>query len=618
MIITLAGHVDHGKTSLVRALTGVDTDSLPEEKSRGLTIDLGFAYVPETRLGFVDVPGHHRFIHNMVAGIAAHQYALLVVAADDGPMPQTREHLQILSLLGLSKGVIALTKIDMVEPERVAEVRAQIQELTAGSFLERAGIIACSSLRGDGITDLRSHLENVAGTLEKAQEKEPRYFRLPVDRAFNIRGSGTVVTGTTHAGSVSPDQTLTVFPSGQSVRVRSIRADNKPVNKAGVGARTALNLTGVEVDQVPRGSWITSDTTTASSHITVDLTLLADYPRKLKTWTPVHVYHATTHTTGRLGLLTETTLEPGGTTRADLICDHPLLACSGDRLLFRDQGLDRTLGGGTVIDNAEPPARRRQSRRLERLAALAAPDSASAFAGLLATGPVHWKKFASLWGLPASAPRIATRATTITLGEEILLASTWKSWQDSVLAAIDAALASDSTRTGMRENELPASVPKPYRAEILRQLVGAKRLAQTGGAYHPPRHSASLSPAQLGLLQRITPLLAVVQPPSAGDLAKTLGRSQTQMARELEGLAKPGALIRVSDNRYFLPAAVDRLAGVVANLSAKGPFDAKAFRDASGIGRNAAIELLEYFDHLGYTRRQGDQRSVFGEWKRRS
>ncbi len=618
MIITLAGHVDHGKTSLVRALTGVDTDSMAEEKARGLTIDIGFAYIPDAKLGFVDVPGHHRFIHNMVAGVAAHQYALLVVAADDGPMPQTREHFQILSLLGLSAGVIALTKIDMVEPDRVDEVRLQLQELVANSFLQNASIIACSSLRGDGMAELRSHLETVASTFVKTQDKEPRYFRLPVDRAFNIRGSGTVVTGTTHSGSVSPDQTLTVFPDGQSVRVRSIRADNKPANKAVVGSRTALNITGVDVDEVPRGSWITSDTTAASSHLTIDLTLLADYPRKLRTWTPVHVYHATTHTTARLGLLSETTLEPGSTTRADLICDHPLLACSGDRLLIRDQGLDRTLGGGTVIDNEEPPARRRQARRMNRLNALAAADSATAFAVLLADGPVHWKKFAALWGLPASAPRTTIKSSTVVIGEETLLASTWKAWQDAVLAAITSLLESDSTRTGVRENELPASVPKSYRPEILRQLMSSKRLAQTGGAYHPPRHAAVLSPAQQGLLKRLTPLLEVTQPPSVGDLAKVFGRVPTQMARELEALAKPGALIRVSDNRYFLPAAVDALATVVAELSTKGPFDARTFRDASGIGRNAAIELLEYFDHLGYTRRQGDQRKVFGDWKRRT
>ena len=385
-----------------------------------------------------------------------------------------------------------------------------------------------------------------------------------------------------------------------------------------IGTRTALNITGVDVDEVPRGSWITNDATAASSHLTIDLTLLADYPRKLRTWTPVHVYHATTHTTARLGLLTATTLEPGSTTRADLICDHPLLTCSGDRLLIRDQGLDRTLGGGTVIDNEEPPARRRQARRMNRLNALAAADSATAFAALLADGPVHWKKFAALWGLPASAPRTTIKSSTVVIGEETLLASTWKAWQDAVLAAITSLLESDSTRTGVRENELPASVPKPYRPEILRQLMSSKRLAQTGGAYHPPRHAAVLSPAQQGLLQRLTPLLEVTQPPSVGDLAKVFGRVPTQMARELEALAKPGALIRVSDNRYFLPAAVDALAAVVAELSAKGPFDARTFRDASGIGRNAAIELLEYFDHLGYTRRQGDQRKVFGDWKRRT
>ena len=618
MIITLAGHVDHGKTSLVRALTGINTDSTAEEQARGLTIDLGFAYIPDAGLGFVDVPGHHRFIHNMVAGVASQQYALLVIAADDGPMPQTREHLQILSLLGLRAGVVALTKIDRVTPEQIDVARSQVQALVAGTFMQDAAIIRCSTVSGDGVATLRAHLETMAHATNPQLAPVQRFFRLPIDRAFNIRGSGTVVTGTTLAGSVSTDQTMLVFPTGTPVRVRSIRADNKPANRASTGMRTALNLSGVELDDVQRGAWITADVASASCNVTIDLTLLEDYPRKLRTWTPVHVYHATTHTTARLGLLTATTLEPGEHARADLVCDRPLLVCAGDRLLIRDQGLDRTLGGGTVIDNTPAPARRRQSGRLRRLTALTAPDAEAAFAALLAEGPVHWKQFAALWGLPGSAARPTIKASTMVLGDEILLASTWKTWQDAVLAMITESLEMDATRTGVRENELPSTVPRQYRAEILRQLVTAKRLAQTGGAYHPPRHAAVLSPAQQALLARLSPLLEVAQPPSVGDLAKILARPQVQLARELEGLAKAGSLVRVSANRYFLPGTVDALAQQVAALSAKGPFDAKVFRDTSGIGRNTAIEVLEYFDHLGFTRRQGDQRQVFGEWKRRT
>ncbi len=615
MIITLAGHVDHGKTSLVRALTGVDTDSTAEEKARGLTIDIGFAYLSEAGLGFVDVPGHHRFIHNMVAGVASRQYALLVIAADDGPMPQTREHLQILSLLGVSAGVIALTKIDRVDSERMDAARAEIQNLIAGTFLQSAAIIPVSSQRGDGMPELRAHLDAAAKTRSQADARDRRTFRLPIDRAFNIRGSGTVVTGTTHSGTVNVDQNLFVFPSGKSVRVRTVRADNRKTSNATPGSRTALNLTGVEVDDVPRGSWIAVDLSPASSHLTIELQLLDDFPRKLKTWTPVHIYHATTHSIARLGLLSTTTLAPGETTLADLVCETPLLACAGDRILIRDHGMDRTLGGGTVIDNQSPPQRRHRRERMARLFALQTTESLTAFRQLLEAGPVNWKSFAAFMGMPpqSAVPKIDTQLVTI--GDQLLLASTWKGWQDNILATINAALAADSQASGLRENQLPTDIPAQFRTELLRQLVSAKRLAQTGGAFHPPRHAATLSPAQVALLGKLKPMLNSRQPSSIGDLGKALARPLPQLSRELEALAKLGAIVRVTDHRYFLPTIIDELAAIVANLDKQGPFNAKAFRDASGVGRNTAIEILEYFDHLGFTRRQGDERRVFGTWK---
>ncbi|MCP5183916.1 MAG: selenocysteine-specific translation elongation factor [Pseudomonadales bacterium] len=618
MIVTLAGHVDHGKTSLVRALTGVDTDSTAEEKARGLTIDLGFAYIDDANLGFVDVPGHHRFIHNMVAGVAAHQYALLVVAADDGPMPQTLEHLQILSLLGLKGGVIALTKTDMVDVERVQAVRAAIREITAGTFLATADIVTCSSHTGAGIDTLRDHLVAVGMHQQAHGAATTRAFRLPVDRAFNVHGSGTVVTGTTLTGRVSVDQTLTVFPGLKQTRVRGIRADHRKADRAGPGARTALNLAGVDISDVQRGSWLTSDVSAASSRLSVRLTLLADFPRSLRTWTPVHVYHATTHSTARLGLLDTATLAPGDSTLADLVCDLPLLACAGDRLLIRDQGLDRTLGGGVVIDNQPPPARRRQASRLKRLAALETTDVETAFANLLSLGPTNWTQLAALWGLPPNSPPPGVREEIIRVGEDLILASTWKQWQDTLLAAIDSALTADATRTGLRENELPGTIPSGFRGELLRQLVAAKRLAQTAGAYHPPRHSARLSSAQKLLLEKLTPLLDSRQPPSTGDLAKQMKRPLLQLAKELDGLAKAGAIVRISDNRFFLPAFVDDLAAAAADLGTRGAFTARDFRDAAAIGRNTAIDVLEFFDHVGFTRRQGDERRVFGTWTPRA
>jgi selenocysteine-specific elongation factor len=619
MIVTLAGHVDHGKTSLVRALTGVDTDSTAEEKARGLTIDIGFAYINEAGLGFVDVPGHHRFIHNMVAGVASRQYALLVIAADDGPMPQTREHLQILSLLGVSRGVIALTKIDRVEPDQIAAAERRIRALVAGSFLEQARILPLSSQRGDNIETLRQHLQAEAQRESQSSTRNVRTFRLPIDRSFNIRGSGTIVTGTTLSGVVNVDQTLHVFPGGQPVRVRSIRADNRKSSTATPGARTALNVSGVEAEDVPRGSWIAADLSPASTYLTIRLRLLEDYPRKLKAWTPVHVYHATTHATARLGLLTESALAPGETTLADLICDSPLLVCAGDRILLRDHGMDRTLGGGTVIDNQPPAERRRKAQRLQRLAALDIPEPKEAFRSLLDLGPVHFRSFAAFVGLPPQAPVPTVDTQLVTAGEEILLASTWKGWQDRILGAIESTLAADSQITGLRENQLPAEVPARFRPELLRGLIAAKRLTQTGGAFHPPRHTASLSPAQLTLLNRLKPMLDSKQPASMGDIGKSLGRPLAQLSRELDALARLGALIRVSEHRYFLPAVIDQLAAMVADLDReRGAFNARDFRDRSGVGRNTAIEILEYFDHLGFTRRQGDDRRVFGTWKNKS
>ena len=282
MIVTLAGHVDHGKTSLIRQLTGKDTDRLAEEKRRGLTIDLGFAYleVGGVTLGFVDVPGHHRFIHNMVAGVAALQHALLVVAADDGPMPQSREHLQILELLGLSNGVVALTKCDRVGSDRLADARAEVQRLVADTFLHEAPVITTSAVSGDGFDTLRTHLVQAAG--QHAAQDDGGAFRLAVDRAFLLKGVGLVVTGMVHAGTLRLDEELHVFPSGARGRVRDLRVQDRPSNLARRGDRAAINLAGVDPAAVRRGHWLCAVPEPGSRSLIVDLRVLDDFPRSVR------------------------------------------------------------------------------------------------------------------------------------------------------------------------------------------------------------------------------------------------------------------------------------------------------------------------------------------------
>ena len=311
MIITLAGHVDHGKTTIVRALTGVDTDRLAEEKARGLTIDLGFAYTEH--LGFVDVPGHQKFIHNMVAGIAADQHALLVIAADDGPMPQTQEHLEILSLIGIRQGSIALTKCDLVSPDRLTACYGEIRQLTEQTFLQVAPIFQTSVQDTSSYTALGEHLRQQAAIHQRTQDDTR--FRLAIDRAFTVKGAGLVVTGTVHSGTIQEGQQVYHFPSEKALRVRSLRVEDQPAVQSSAGDRCALNLVGASLEELGRGDWITEQPTQGANAITIKLDRASSLRRPLKHWMPVHAYHATRHSTARLALFTAA---QGQQTRAEV------------------------------------------------------------------------------------------------------------------------------------------------------------------------------------------------------------------------------------------------------------------------------------------------------------
>ena len=374
MIVATAGHVDHGKTALVRALTGVDTDRLPEEKKRGLTIDLGFAYHPLGDghvLGFVDVPGHERFVRNMLAGVGAIDLALVVVAADDGVMPQTREHTAILDLLGVTECIAVVSKVDKVEAARAGEVSVEIDALLSTTGMGGAEIHRVCALSGAGMDALAGALRERA--LSLAARAANGRFRLCVDRAFMLKGAGLVVTGTVHAGVASTGDRLVVTPSGHDARIRGIHAQDRPAGSARAGERCALNLSGrgIESGAVARGDWIVDRALHApSDRIDVRLRVLPGEARALRHWTPVHAHLAAAHSTARVAVLGAGSIAPGDSGRVQVVLDHPLHALAGDRIVIRDQSATRTMGGGTIIDPFSPKRGRARPARLAWLDAI--------------------------------------------------------------------------------------------------------------------------------------------------------------------------------------------------------------------------------------------------------
>ena len=403
MIIGTAGHIDHGKTSLVKALTGIDADRLKEEKERGITVDLGFAYraLPSGQvLGFVDVPGHEKLVRNMLAGATGIDHVLLVVAADDGPMPQTREHLSILHLLGLSRGVVALTKADRVTPERLAQAQAEVHTLLQGSSLQDAPVLPVSSVTGQGIDTLVQHLADAAAqaaTQAAAQAaantgaapaQASGQFRLAIDRSFTLAGIGTVLTGTAVAGQVAVGDKLVLSPKGTEVRVRGLHAHNLAASTGYQGQRLALNVSGVEKTDVRRGDWLLATSLHApTSRLDVRLQLLASEAKALAHYTPVHVHLGAEDVGARVLLLEGQAVPPGGQAWVQLELDRPVGALYGDRFIVRDQSALRTVGGGVVVDASPPNSRRHRSQRIAALVALHQPSPAVALAATLALEP---------------------------------------------------------------------------------------------------------------------------------------------------------------------------------------------------------------------------------------
>jgi selenocysteine-specific elongation factor len=624
MIIGTAGHIDHGKTALVKALAGVDADRLKEEKARGITIDLGYAYTPLPNgdiLGFIDVPGHEKLVHNMLAGATGIDFVLLAVAADDGPMPQTREHLAILDLLGLDRGAVALTKIDAVAPERIATAQGEIAALLAGTQLENCPVFPVSSISGDGIPTLRAHLD------EAATAMPPRanggHFRLAVDRVFTLAGTGTVVTGTVFAGAVRSDDKLLVSPRGIPVRVRGIHAQNQPAESGRGGQRCALNLAGTQADKehIHRGDWVLAP---AAHHpvqrLDVRLRLLASEEKPLRHWTPVHFHLGAADISARVALLEGDSLEPDRTMLAQLVTDKPICAVHGDRFVLRDQSATRTLGGGLVLDTDAPPRNRRKPERIAMLRAIELPDAAASLATLLehSIQGVDLAQFARNRNLRADEmPALLDDSLlhSVQSGDEHWAFShaRWKNLAHTLLAKLGElhqreidSLGPDRER--LRRIALP-TLPRPVFRAALDELLQAGAIHQTGAWLHLPEHKVKLSAQEEQLWAMVRPLLAAerFQPPRVRDLARGLRVEEGQVRLLLKRVTRTGQTCLVAHDHYFTREAVDDLAEIVRELSeTEGSALAAAFRDRIGTGRKLAIQILEYFDRIGYTRRIGD------------
>ena len=629
MLIATAGHVDHGKTILIKALTGVDTDRLPEEKARGLTIDLGFAYQSSAsgrRLGFVDVPGHERFIRNMVAGVGAIDFAMLIVAADDGPMPQTREHLAILDLMGLKAGALIITKIDRSTPERVAEVELAAREMVAGSSLSDVPVFCVSAQEGTGVPQLRTHLENTAELI--AAPATHGSFRLAVDRSFTVPGAGIVVTGAVFSGEVKVGDRLRLRPGDASARVRSIHAQGEDADVGRTGHRCALNVAGpdLSVENLFRGQWLVgADGGEASTRIDVRLKILVSEEREFGHWTPVHVHMGAGSSTGRVALLGERRLSPGHTGLAQLVTERPLLGVHGDRFVLRDQSARRTIGGGQVIDPFPPLRRRGRDKRIAVLAALEQLDIIAALTNALASDRDGldldlFCQARNLTAQEAGALREAVAHHIVTQrGARIAYAAqAWRDVRSEVLKNLADWHQQHPDEVGpeltrLRQG-LPDGTPVALSDAALESLLSGGEVVREGVLLRTSGHQPSLPPADARLLDRVRRELGPgdLQPPVVHALAEHLTIQKPALEAFLVRCVRRGQFVRVSDNRFLHPDAVSRLVATVLDLSEAGQrrFTAKEFRDVSGIGRNFTIQLLEYLDSQGVTRRIGDERAV--------
>jgi selenocysteine-specific elongation factor len=634
LVIATAGHVDHGKTSLVKQLTGTDTDTLAEEKARGLTINAGFAYrhsddetQSATTLGFVDVPGHSDFINNMLAGVSAVNAALLVVAADDGIMPQTREHLAILDLLGINKGAVALTKIDQCTQERLLAVESEISALLARTRLSSAPLFRINNVSGAGVAELATHLNTLALQQKANNSSREQHPRFSIDRCFTAKGIGTIVTGTLAAGTINQGEQLVHCGTGEPVRIRGIRIDQSECQSLHAGQRAALSIS-LGLDEIKRGDFLgvaQRRVMRFDTHLT-----LIDPTTSLKSGVDYHLHIGAAHRLARLRKLDETT----GLYQFSL--DEPITCHWGDRFILRDPAAKRSLGGGTVIDT-ELPKRGRAS--LERLALLrayrgeidAAIDSALAVAPFgidleqfalarnltFAFIETHLERVRQQSPAPLEVfiedrrlPRLVGASAAATLKNRLTdLLGQFHVEKPSEAGLLESAIA----------RALRPSIPSPVLKGFITALASKGVLRREGSHIALATHHAEVSRERQEFDAKIAPLLehGDLTPPRTREIVDATGIPLRAVERILQHCARAGVVVKVADNRFYPPATLAKLAETANQLMAASNgagFSVIEFRDKTGMGRNLCIEVLEHFDGCGYTLRKENVRVIRKSW----
>ncbi len=628
MIIGTAGHIDHGKTSLVKAITGVDADRLKEEKARGITIDLGFAYWPQedgSSIGFVDVPGHEGYVHNMLAGVTGVSALMLVVAANEGIKPQTREHLLIAELLRVRIGVVALTKADLADAALLELRQCEINGILKEMSQRDVPVIAVSTMTGEGLAEIKDALRALVRR-EDSSSKQP--FRLAVDRVFSVQGTGTVVTGGVLAGRVSTGERLVLSPSGREVRVRGLHAQNRKAEQASPGERAAINLAGVSVEEVRRGDVLVEAALYQPTQRFDAMVRMVDGDSKpLAIWTPLHMHAGTGAWTARLVPLEQDHIQPVTMQLAQIVLDRPAALLAGDRFVIRDTSARRTIGGGTVLDIHAPGRNRRRPERLAALSAIARKGPVDALPDLLVLPPhaIDIDTYVSCAGLrPEDLDPVITRENLLVLNGEtrrfifapplVLVLSRRIHERLSahhVQHPDQAGLSVDRLRLSLTERLAPDSF-----AALVAHLVRRGAIAASGAWLRLPDHIPRLSSEHEALWAQILPLMSGedrFKPPRINQLAEHLKRREDTIRGLMKRLARRGDVDEVAEDHFLLRPAVAELLAVARETEAAEPdhwFNAAAFRDRIGIGRKMAILILEFFDRHGVTIRKGDLRRV--------
>ncbi len=634
IIVGTAGHIDHGKTALVKALTGIDADRLPEEKQRGITIDIGFAELElgEFHFGFIDVPGHERFVKNMLAGASGVDLVLLVIAADESVMPQTREHFEICRLLGIRSGIIALTKKDLVDDETLEIVKLETAELFAGAFLQDAPVVAVSSKNGEGIDDLRRVMLDTAGRVRGHNDQT--IARVPIDRSFTVKGFGTVVTGTLTSGSINETDEMDLLPAGKPVRVRGLHTHGKPVNSVHAGQRVALNLGGIDHTDISRGMVLAERHALHPTQIIdAEIEMLSEVKRELRSRQRVRVNIGTVEALARVQVLNDTgQVAAGKKDLAQLRFEIPVTAIPDDRFIIRSYSPQRTIGGGLVIDAISAKHRRKDFEtvriRLRQMLA-AAEDMPRRLHLILEGAGQHGLTFPEMQARTGWRKDIlekvideAVKAGGIVRAETFFLAvAHFRALKEKTVAELENAHRSDPLTRGMPRESLRERVLKTLSSEVFRTVIASlqahKIVSSEKDVVAIIGHGAELSADETSLLERLRVIYLDAQfevPKLEEALASSIENTKFDRshARKIfQMLLDNGELVKVTDEFYFSKSVVLALIERVrAAASGDRLIDVPAFKAIAGISRKYAIPLLEYFDREKVTRREGDKRLI--------